>query len=233
MKKRILVLASGGAKGGGSGAQEMMEYSRTEPFVLDADIVAFVSHHENGGVRKHADNLGVPFKYWRPERKFDADGYRSLVEEFEPDLVMCSGWLKQVFGCDPRKTVNIHPALLPGGGKHGKFGGPGNYGHFVHEKIIAAYRRGEVTQSGVTIHFVIEEYDAGPVIWRMPVLIRKDDTPDTLGGRVNQVERAWQSHVVNLLVNGLVKLDGEPGNWHVVADRSVQGFPGLVVDNWM
>lgn len=231
MKKRILILASGSKNGGGSGAQEMKEYSCTSPAVLNAEIIAFVSNHPEGGLYKHAENLGVLFRYW--PGPFDANGYQSLIKAYEPDLVMCSGWIKQVAGLDPRTTVNIHPALLPGGGTHGRFGGPGMYGHFVHEAVMEAYRRGEVTQSGVTMHFVTEEYDVGPVIWQMPILIRENDTPDSLGGRVNQVERAWQSHVVNLLVHGRVRLEGAPGDWYVAAERSVIGFPGLVVDRWV
>src|SRR5512135_233864 len=201
---RILVFASGDEKGGGSGFQELVEFSRTDPPVLDAQIVGVISNHPHGGVRKRADALQISFEHW--SGPFDAKGYRTLVEKYRADFVMCSGWLKFVRGLDPARTVNIHPGPLP------RFGGAGMFGHHVHEGVMAAYRRGEITQSAVTMHFVDEAaYDHGPIIFQMPVLIRPEDDAESLAKRVNEKERAWQSYILNLVVhqhiylsNGLV-----------------------------
>ncbi len=67
-----------------------------------------------------------------------------------------------ILAVDPRRIVNIHPALLP------KFGGKGMYGAHVHRAVLAA---GEA-ESGITIHYVDGEYDTGDVILqaRTPVL---------------------------------------------------------------
>lgn len=202
-KVRVLVFASGDAKGGGSGFQELVEFSRTNPPVLDAEIVGVVSNHPEGGVFKRAQSLRIPFEYW--PGPFDATGYRSFVQKYRADFVMCSGWLKFVRGLDPARTVNIHPGPLP------RFGGPGMYGHHVHEAVIAAYRRGEITQSAVTMHFVDETaYDHGPIIFQMPVLIRPEDDAETLAKRVNEKERAWQSHILNQVVHQYITLkDGQ------------------------
>jgi len=191
---RVLVFASGDAKGGGSGFQELVEFSRTNPPVLNAQIVGVISNHPDGGVHRRADTLHIPFEYW--PGPFEAKGYRTFVERYRADYVMCSGWLKFVRGLDPAKTVNIHPGPLP------RFGGPGLYGHYVHEAVMAAYHRGEITQSAVTMHFVDDiAFDHGPVIFQMPVLIRPDDDAVTLAKRVNEKERAWQSHILNLVVH--------------------------------
>jgi len=197
---RVLVFASGDEKGGGSGFQELVEFSRTDPPVLKAQIVGVISNHQHGGVRKRADALHIPFEYW--PGPFDAKGYRSFIEKYQADFVMCSGWLKFVRGLDPAKTVNIHPGPLP------RFGGPGMYGHYVHEAVIAAFHQGEIIQSAVTIHFVDETaYDHGPIIFQMPVLIRPDDDAETLAKRVNEKERAWQSHILNLVVHRHIYLN--------------------------
>ena len=191
---RILVFASGDEKGGGSGFQELVEFSRTTPPVLDAKIVAVISNHPKGGVQRRADALHIPFEYWTGP--YDARGYRALVEKYQADFVMCSGWLKFVRGLDPAKTVNIHPGPLP------RFGGSGMYGHYVHEAVMAAFHRGEIIQSAVSMHFVDDvAYDNGPVIFQMPVLIRPDDDAETLAKRVNEKERAWQSYILNLVVH--------------------------------
>lgn len=218
-KPRILVLASGGATGGGSGFQELVEFSRTELPVLDAEIVAVVSNHDQGGVWKRAKDLGITFGYW--PGPFTPDGYQLLATVYRADFVMCSGWLKLVQGLDPRRTVNIHPAPLP------EFGGPGMYGHHAHEAVIAAYQRGEIKQSAVSMHFVIDHgadkaaYDKGPVFFQLPVLIRPDDTPETLAARVNEKERAWQAFVLNLVVQGLIHLEKDGGNWKVVYENGL------------
>ena len=198
VKPRILVFASGSVQGGGSGFQELVEFSRTDPPVLDADIVGVVSNYQAGGVRKHADQFGIDFTTM--SYGFTAERYQWLVQHFRADYVMLSGWLKPVRGLDPKRTVSIHPGSLP------KFGGQGMYGHHVHEAVLAAYRRGEVFQSAVTMHFVTEKYDQGPVFFELPVLIRPDDTADTLAKRVNEKERAWQAFILNQVVQGNIQL---------------------------
>ena len=151
-----------------------------------------------GSVRE-PDALHIPFEHW--SGPFDAKGYRAFVEKYQADFVMCSGWLKFVRGLDPAKTVNIHPGPLP------RFGGSGMYGHHVHEAVMAAYHRGEITQSAVTMHFVDDvAYDNGPIIFQMPVLIRPDDDAETLAKRVNEKERAWQSYILNLVVHRYIYL---------------------------
>lgn len=117
---------------------------------------------------------------------------------------MLSGWLKLVAGLDSAHTVNIHPGPLP------RFGGPNFHGHYVHEAVMAAYHRGEITASAVTMHFVDEVYDRGPVFFTLPVPIESDDTPETLAVKVNRKEHEWQSRVLNYVVHEQVRLvDGQ------------------------
>lgn len=206
VRPRVLVFASGDDTGGGSGFQELVEFSRTTPAILSADIVGVVSNHQAGGVRKRADLLGIEFTTM--SEGFTAARYQWLVRHFRADYVMCSGWLKPVRGLDPARTINIHPGPLP------RFGGKGMYGHHVHEAVMEAYHRGEVTQSAVTMHFVTEPpgddpYDKGPIIFQFPVLIRTDDTADSLAKRVNEKERAWQAFVLSMVVNGDIWLEAD------------------------
>ena len=150
-KPRVLVFASGDKDGGGSGFREMVEYARTTPAVLNAEIVAVVSNHLNGGVRKIAKEFKIPFRHFQD--KFDEKAYQDVVWRYSSDFVMLSGWLKLVKGLDPATTINIHPGPLPA------YGGSGMYGHFVHEAVIEDFKAGKITQSAVTMHFVDEEYD--------------------------------------------------------------------------
>ncbi len=197
----VLVFASGTKTGGGSGFETMVRAARAEPPVLDAWICAVVTNHFGGGVWRKAQALGVPAAYWAGP--YGARGYRNFVKYFNADYVMLSGWLKQVSGLDPARTINIHPGPLP------RFGGPKLYGHYVHEAVLAAYQRGEITHSAVTMHFVDEIYDNGPVFFALPVPIEPGETPETLAAKVNQAEHAWQPRVLNYVVQGQVRLIGQ------------------------
>ena len=197
-KPNILVFASGTKTGGGSGFEKLVRAAQTSPPTLDAWICAVITNHFAGGVWHKARALGVHAEYWAGP--FQAQGYRNFVQYFKADYVMLSGWLKRVTGLDPARTINIHPGPLP------RFGGPKLYGHHVHEAVLAAYHRGELTHSAVTMHFVDEIYDHGAILFTRPVPIEPGDTPETLAARVNQVEHAWQPRVLNYVVQGQVRL---------------------------
>ena len=196
----ILVFASGTKTGGGSGFETLVRASRTRPPVLDAWICGVVSNHFDGGVWRRAQALGIPAACWAGP--YAAQGYRNFVRYFDADYVMLSGWLKLVSGLDPARTINIHPGPLP------RFGGPNLYGHYVHEAVLAAYHRGEITHSAVTMHFVDEVYDRGPVFFAQPVPIEPGDNPETLAAKVNRAEHEWQPRVLNYVASGRVRLAG-------------------------
>lgn len=193
---RILLFDSGNPMGGGLDFQEMVEQSRTTPPILNADIVAVVSNYPNGGVYERAKILGVPFEYW--PGPFTAEGYRGLVEKYKADFIMCSGWLKRVKGLDPARTVSIYPGPLR------EFGGLGAYSHHVYEEVIKAFKEGKLKQISIVMYFVSGKNNRGPVFFQLPVIIREGDTPETLAVRVNEKERAWQSHKLNEVVQGYI-----------------------------
>jgi phosphoribosylglycinamide formyltransferase-1 len=204
MKKthpNILVFASGTKTGGGSGFETMVRAARTRPPILDAWICAVITNHFEGGVWQKAKAFGIHAEYW--VGPYLAAGYQNFVKYFNADYVMLSGWLKLVTGLDPGRTINIHPGPLP------RFGGPKIYGHYVHEAVMAAYQRGEITHSAVTMHFVDAAYDRGPILFALPVPIEPSDTPETLAAKVNRAEHQWQPRVLNYVVHGQVRLVGK------------------------
>jgi phosphoribosylglycinamide formyltransferase 1 len=208
---RLIVFASGTATGGGAGFRELVRHTITG--VLQAHIVAVISHHASGGVQALAETHAVPFAHF--PAPWNAVAYRRLVAYYEAEWVALSGWLKPVRGLDSRRTFNIHPGPLP------QFGGKGMYGHYIHEAVIAAYQRGEGTMSAVTMHFVTDfdadhDYDDGPVFFRYPILIDPDDTPETLGTRVNTIEQSWQAFITNLVVHEQIAWNGTEASSLVV-----------------
>ncbi len=197
----ILVFASGTKTGGGSGFETMVKAARTRPPILDAWICGVITNHFEGGVWQKAKTLGIRSEYW--VGPYRARGYQNFVKYFNADYVMLSGWLKLVTGLDPARTINIHPGPLP------RFGGPKLYGRYVHEAVMAAYQRGEITHTAVTMHFVDEMYDHGPILFALPVPIEPGDTTETVAAKVNRAEHEWQPRVLNYVVHGQVRLVGK------------------------
>lgn len=198
-KPKLIIFASGSREGGGSGFENLVKSVTSG--ILNSDIVGVVSNYEGGGAREKADRLGVKFLHF--PGPYTAENYQKIIKDSAADYAALSGWLKLVKGLDPAKTFNIHPGPLP------KFGGSGMYGHYVHEAVMGAYKKGEITHSAVTMHFVTEKYDEGPVFFRYPVKILLNDTPQTLGKRVNEVEHKYQPIITNLVVNGQISWDGK------------------------
>ena len=130
------------------------------------------------------------------------DAVFAACREAGVDYVAMAGFLKLAPVPDDfvGRVVNIHPALIPA------FCGPGMYGNRVHQAVLDA----GVKVTGCTVHFVDNEYDAGPIIWQQPVPVFDDDTADTLAKRVFEVEKEAYPHVLSYWPpDGLNWKDGE------------------------
>ncbi len=211
-----LVFASGTPKDGGSGFKVLVNASRDGR--LKTKIVGVVSNHENGGVRQKADELGIPF-YYAPSAEWNhAAKYHEVARKFGADFFLLSGWLRLVVGLDhntrfnPRNIINIHPGPM-------EFGGPGMYGHKVHEAVMKAYHEGKITHTAVSMHFVTAKYD-DPIglFLDFKIKIQKDDTAETLGKRVNKWEHLLQPTVTNMVVSGKIYWNGRDPSTLVVPD---------------
>jgi len=105
-------------------------------------------------------------------------GWLAALESHGAELLVLAGYLKlvpaPVIARYRGRILNVHPALLPA------FGGPGMYGHRVHEAVLAS----GATESGCTVHLVDEEYDRGAILGQRRVPVLPGDTPASLAARV-------------------------------------------------
>jgi phosphoribosylglycinamide formyltransferase-1 len=122
---------------------------------------------------------------------------QKLIEElrkFEIDWLILAGFLwlipQTLIKAFPSKIVNIHPALLPA------YGGKGMYGENVHQAVI----KNKEKFSGITIHFVNEQYDAGAIIFQQQLEIQPNDTPSSLADRIHQLEHKYYPEVIENLI---------------------------------
>ncbi len=175
---------------------------------LPVDIRLVVSSTSKAGGLKFAEEARIPTRVIRREEfaaaaagdKAFGDAVFAACRDAGVDYVAMAGFLK-LAPLPPDfagRIVNIHPALIPA------FCGPGMYGERVHQAVLDA----GVKVTGCTVHFVDNQYDAGPIIWQQPVPVFDDDTAETLAKRVFEVEKEAYPHVLKLLAAGRVKLEG-------------------------
>ncbi|HEY4109224.1 phosphoribosylglycinamide formyltransferase [Puia sp.] len=167
------------ASGAGSNTARIIEYFRHHPRI---HVALIVCNKPDAGVLAIAAKEGIPALLIEKERFFRGDSYVEELQKKEIGFIVLAGFLWKIpealVRAYPGKIVNIHPALLP------KFGGKGMYGRFVHEAVIAAAEK----ETGITIHYVDEQYDHGRPIFQAKVIVETGDTPETLAKKVHLLE---------------------------------------------
>jgi phosphoribosylglycinamide formyltransferase-1 len=187
---RIAVFASGA----GTNAQKIIDYFKDSALAK----VSLVGCNKPGaGVISIAEKKGIPVLLIEKERFFRGDGYVPYLQKEKIDFIVLAGFLWKIpqtlINVYPKRIVNIHPALLP------KFGGKGMYGQYVHEAVLNA---GEV-ESGITIHYVDEQYDSGDVIFQTACPVLPGDKPEDIAQRIHQLEHAHYPRVIEAVLKKL------------------------------
>ncbi len=168
--------------GGGRSLANLIQHRDRRDLPIDIRVVVSSSPSVRGV--EIARDAGIETRIVRkkdfPDAQQYADAMFSPCREAGVELVVMAGFLKHVL-IPPdfeHRVINIHPSLLP------SFGGPGMYGHHVHQAVID---RG-VKISGCTVHYVDNHYDNGPIILQRGCEVKDGDTADTLAARVFQEE---------------------------------------------
>ncbi len=186
MAARIAVLASGG----GTNLQAIIDYFASIATPAGT-IVLVASNREKSGALERARAAGIATHVF--DATDDGSALLTLLHNASADLVVLAGYLKHipehVIGEYHGRIINIHPGLLP------DFGGPGMYGSRVHAAVLAS----GATSTGLTIHFVDDEYDHGPVIAQWRVRVKIDDTAESLAERVISAEHIVYPRVVDMV----------------------------------
>ncbi|MBP3517975.1 MAG: phosphoribosylglycinamide formyltransferase [Parabacteroides sp.] len=179
------------ASGSGSNAENIARYfSKSET----VKVAVVLSNNRNAGVHARMKKSGIPsFVFSREE--FAAGGaVLAKLDEYDTDLIVLAGFMNKISAplleAYPGKIINIHPALLP------KYGGKGMYGMHVHEAVVAAGEK----ETGITIHYVNEQYDEGTVIFQAKCPVLQSDTPEMVATKVHALEYAYYPKVIEDLL---------------------------------
>lgn len=189
-KKKLAVFVSGI----GTNCENIIRYFRGS----ERGEVALVLSTTTGCLAlEKAQRLGVPTMFMSREDFRSGNRLLPVMDSFKIDFIVLAGFLQLVpdflLGRFDHAIINIHPALLP------KFGGKGMYGHHVHEAVKAA---GE-TETGMTVHWVTKDYDAGEIIAQFRVPVYPDDTPDDIAYREHLLEMEHFPKVIEGLLGDL------------------------------
>jgi phosphoribosylglycinamide formyltransferase 1 len=197
MKRRVAILISGR----GSNMAALIEAAKAADF--PAEIVVVISNRADAGGLATASASGVPTmviesKPFGGDRAAFEAMLRRALDENNVELI-CLGGFMRLFTAEfvqrwYGKMLNIHPSLLP------SFPGLDPHGQALQAGVKI---------SGATVHFVIPETDAGPIVMQGAVAVADDDTPDTLAARVIRIEHRIYPEALRLLASGKVRLQGD------------------------
>src|SRR4051794_208913 len=196
MKRRVAILISGR----GSNMTALVEAAKAQDF--PAEIVVVISNKTDAPGLLRAREAGIAAvaiesnAYGQDRAGFEAK-LQSVLDERRVDLI-CLGGFMRLFTAPfvqrwHGRMLNIHPSLLP------SFPGLDPHGQAL---------RAGVKISGATVHFVIPETDAGPIVMQGAIPVRDDDTTETLAARVLEIEHRIYPEALRLVAGGAVEVEG-------------------------
>lgn len=186
--KRIVIFASGS----GSNAENIITYFRERD---SAEVIAVLTNKKSALVLERCERLGVPAFYFNKSAFSSSDSVIQMLKGLNPDLIVLAGFLWKIppnlIASFPQRIINIHPALLP------KYGGKGMYGERVHQAV----KDNSETETGITIHYVNENYDEGGIIFQASTALSSSDTAETIAQKVHKLEYEHFPKVIEKLLS--------------------------------
>ncbi|WP_370390209.1 phosphoribosylglycinamide formyltransferase [uncultured Winogradskyella sp.] len=185
--KRIVIFASGS----GSNAENLIRFFENSP---DISVVQVLTNNPKAKVLDRCKKLKISaFSFNRIAFTETADVF-SLLKASKPDLIVLAGFLwkipENILKAFPNKIINIHPALLP------KYGGKGMYGMHVHRAVV----ENKETKTGISIHYVNENYDEGALIFQAECEVLPKDSPEEVAAKIHELEMEHFPKVVQQLL---------------------------------
>lgn len=173
--KRIIIFASGS----GSNAENIINYFKANNL---AKVTHVLSNKINAKVLDRANKHEIKALHFDRESFYKNNDILHIVKDAQPDLIVLAGFLwkfpENIINEFPNQIINIHPALLP------NYGGKGMYGMNVHKAVV----ENKEPFSGITIHYVNENYDEGGIIFQAKTAIASEDTPEDVAAKIHELE---------------------------------------------
>lgn len=185
--KKIVVFASGN----GSNFQNIADTISEDNNI---QIALLICNKQDAFVMQRAGKMNIPSMLINKESFYQSEDVLNVLKTINPDLIVLAGFLwlipENIIDAFDRKIINIHPALLP------KYGGKGMYGMHVHRAVA----ENKEPESGISVHYVSKEYDAGDLIFQAKCKLFTSDTPEVIANKVHKLEYDYFPKIIaNLL----------------------------------
>jgi len=178
MLKKLAIFASGS----GSNAENICNYFAESS---DIQVVLICTNRRDAFIVKRANKLNIPvYTFSKNELNNFVDLHKKL-QNIEVNIIILAGFLLKLpaimVDSYPNRIINIHPSLLP------KYGGKGMYGNNIHKAVI----ENKEIESGISIHFVNQNYDEGKIILQEKCVISNNETVETLNQKIQKLEHNY------------------------------------------
>jgi phosphoribosylglycinamide formyltransferase-1 len=190
MLKKLAIFASGS----GSNAENICNYFAESSNV---EVVLICTNKQDALIVKRAKKLNIPVLVFT---KYELNNFIDLHKKLQSigvDVVILAGFLLKVpskmIDSYPNRIINIHPSLLP------KYGGKGMYGNNIHKAVI----ENKETESGISIHFVNQNYDEGELILQERCAISSDESVETLTQKIRELEYSYFPNAIEKTIKEL------------------------------
>ena len=180
--KKIVIFASGS----GTNAENIIKHFKS---TKTATVVSVFTNNPKAYVIERAKNLQIPTEIFTKDELIEGKVLQK-INTIQPDLIVLAGFLlkfpENIVAQYPDKIINVHPALLP------KYGGKGMYGSNVHKAVVENKEK----ETGITIHYVNENYDEGNIIFQKKVTLLITDTPEVVAEKIHELEQKYFPAIV-------------------------------------
>ncbi|CAC9973689.1 phosphoribosylglycinamide formyltransferase [Flavobacterium sp. WLB] len=184
--KKIIVFASGS----GTNAENIIKYFSN---IEIAKVVSVFTNNASAKVIERAKNHQIPVEIFEKNELLERNVLQK-IQKIDPDLIVLAGFLlkfpENIIEQYPNKIINIHPALLP------KYGGKGMYGMHIHRAIV----NNKEKETGISIHYVNENYDEGGIIFQQNVVLTDEDTPETVAEKIHELEQKHFPEIIHRIL---------------------------------
>ena len=185
--KKLAIFGSGA----GSNAENICVYFNNSS---DIKVVMMCTNRKDAFIIERAKKLKIPMVFTSKTELENFDDLAKILAKYKVDYIILAGFLLKIpskmIEQYPNKIINIHPALLP------KYGGKGMYGENIYKAVL----ENKETESGISVHFVNQNYDEGEVILQKKCNVSKTDTIDSLEKKIRALEFEYFPKVIKKIL---------------------------------
>ena len=185
------------ASGSGSNALKIIDYFSSHSSV---EVAFVLSNKKDAPIVEAAQEKGIKVHVFSNDVVADGQFLSKICLEERVDFIILAGYLRkipeQLLVNYSDKIINVHPALLP------KYGGKGMYGKHVHESVL----KNKEKETGITIHYVNENFDEGRIIAQFHCTVFEEDTLKSVQDKIQYLEHSYFSVVIEKTIMPLFHL---------------------------